>query len=116
MCRLRRTTWRNGKEQEETAYAITSVPRKLADAATLLRWWRGHWGIENRLHWVRDVTFDEDASQIRTGTGPQVMATIRNLTINLLRLENVTNIAAALRKNAYRIDHILRKLGIMKNE
>jgi hypothetical protein len=62
---------------------------------------RGHWGIENRLHWVRDVTFDEDRCQIRTGAAPQVMAALRNLVIGLFRLSGVRNIAAALRTHAW---------------
>ncbi|SDM36383.1 hypothetical protein [Actinomyces ruminicola] len=48
-------------------------------------WVRGHWAIENRLHWVRDVTYDEDNHQLRTGSGPQVMAALRNLAISLIR-------------------------------
>jgi len=65
----------------------------------LARWLRGHWSIE-ALHWVRDVSFDEDRSQIRTGNGPQIMAALRNLVITALRLAGVTNIAAALRHHA----------------
>ena len=60
----------------------------------------GHWGIENRVHWVRDVTMDEDRSQVRTGAAPQVMAALRNMTISLLRLAGEPNIAAALRRHA----------------
>jgi hypothetical protein len=52
-----------------------------APAATVATWIQGHWGIENALHWVRDVVFDEDRHQLRTGNGPQVMATLRNTTI-----------------------------------
>ncbi|HVM13175.1 MAG TPA: ISAs1 family transposase, partial [Egibacteraceae bacterium] len=59
-----------------------------------------HWGIENRLHWVRDVTFDEDRSTVRTGHAPHVMAALRNLAITTLRLAGATNIAAALRHHA----------------
>ncbi|WP_054813811.1 ISAs1 family transposase [Nocardia arizonensis] len=62
---------------------------------------RGHWAIENRTHWVRDATFDEDRSQIRTGDAPQVMATLPNTAISLLRLAGHTNIAAALRHHAH---------------
>ncbi len=58
-----------------------------------------------RLHWVRDVTFGEDLSQIRTGNGPQVMATLRNLAITLHRLTGVTNIAKALRHHARNAKH-----------
>lgn len=62
---------------------------------------RGHWRIENRLHWVRDVTLDEDTSQIRTGNGPRTMASLRNLAISMLRLNGATNIAQALRPHAW---------------
>jgi predicted transposase YbfD/YdcC len=58
---------------------------------------RGHWSIENRLHWIRDVVFAEDHSQIRTGTAPATMATLRNLAVSLHRLTGATNIAAACR-------------------
>ena len=59
-----------------------------------------HWAIENRLHWVRDVTYTEDHSQVRVGNGPQVMATLRNTAISVLRLDGHDNIAKALRHNA----------------
>lgn len=62
---------------------------------------RGHWGVENRLHWVRDVTFDEDRSQIRIASAPRVMATIRNLAISIHRLAGATNIAQATRQAAW---------------
>jgi predicted transposase YbfD/YdcC len=79
---------------------ITSLTGFAADPGLLARWIRGHWGIENRLHWVRDMTYDEDRSQVRTGHGPQVMAAFRNLAITTLRLSGATNIAAALRHHA----------------
>ena len=82
-----------------TVYAITSLTAHQADPVLLARWLRGHWSIE-ALHWVRDVSFDEDRSQIRTGNGPQIMAALRNLVITALRLAGVTNIAAALRHHA----------------
>jgi predicted transposase YbfD/YdcC len=82
-----------------TVYAITSLTVAQADPMLLARWLRGHWTIE-ALHWVRDVTFDEDRSQVRTGNGPQIMAALRNLVITALRLAGVTNIAAALRHHA----------------
>lgn len=68
--------------------------------AELAAWIRGHSAVENCLHWVRDVTFDEDPSQVRTGNGPRVMASMRNLAIGLLRLAGWTNIAAGLRHHA----------------
>ena len=93
----RRKAQASKKWQTETVHVITDLtydqtsPVELADAL------RGHWGIENRLHWVRDVTFDEDRSQIRTGHGPAVMATLRNLAISLHRAAGATNIAKACR-------------------
>jgi hypothetical protein len=66
----------------------------------LAAWIRGHWKIENCLHGVRDVTFGEDASTARTGTGPHVMAALRNLVISILRMAGHVSIAAALRHTA----------------
>ena len=63
---------------------------------------RGHWAIEDRLHWVRDMDFDEDRSQVRTASGPRVMASLRNLVITILRLAGAGSIAAALRYHARR--------------
>ncbi len=106
VCRVerRRTVHRRGQVRSmvEVTYAITSLPPDRADARTLLGHLRGHWGIENKTHWVRDVTFDEDRSQIRTGAAPQVMAATRNLVLALLRRAGHTNIAAALRTYAGR--------------
>jgi predicted transposase YbfD/YdcC len=82
-----------------TVYAITSLTAVQADPVLLARWLRGHWSIE-ALHWVRDVSFDEDRSQVRTSNGPQIMAALRNLVITALRLAGHTNIAAALRHHA----------------
>lgn len=95
-------------------YGITSVPRSLADAVTLLSWNRGHWSIENRSHYVRDVTFGEDASRIRKGHAPRTLATLRNALLTHLRAQGVTNIAAALRKHAYQATKLLTNLGIVK--
>lgn len=69
---------RNGtrKQKTETSYAITSLPAAKARPGQLATWIRGHWKIENQLHWVRDVTFGEDLSPARTGTGPHVMAAL----------------------------------------
>lgn len=105
---------RGGTVSREVAYAITSVPKEEADAATLLGWWRGHWGIENRSHYVRDVTMGEDASRVRTGSSPQVLAAFRNAAIGWLRLQGVDNIAEALRRNAAQAPRLLRALGILK--
>ncbi|WP_236145530.1 hypothetical protein [Verrucosispora sp. SN26_14.1] len=79
----------------ETVYAITDLRVHQAKPAQLASWIRNHWSIENKVHWVRDVTYDEDRSQIRIGTGPQVMAALRTAAIGALRTAGVTNIAAA---------------------
>ena len=71
-----------------------------AGPATLAAWVRGHWEIENRLHWVRDVTYQEDKSMVRTGNAPRVMASLRSLAISLLRIDRHSNIAAANRHHA----------------
>jgi predicted transposase YbfD/YdcC len=100
VAQLRRTVTRAGKKTVEVVYLITSADARTATPSLLAAWIQGHWGIENRLHWVRDVTFDEDRSQVRTGAAPQVMASLRNVVISLLRLAGWTNIAHALRHHA----------------
>lgn len=107
ICRLerRRVLLRQGqvvKTEQEVTYLITSAPPERADAAVLLRTNRGHWGIENRTHHVRDVTFDEDRHQLRSGAAPQAFAACTNLAIALLRRHCWQNIAGALRHYAGR--------------
>jgi predicted transposase YbfD/YdcC len=99
-----------GRWRTETVYAITDLPPHQARPDELATWTRSHWQIE-ALHWVRDVTFGEDLSQVHTGNAPQVMASLRNLAISLHRLAGATNIAAALRhhaRNATRPLHLLK--------
>jgi len=104
----------NGENKsEETNYYITSLSPEKANAPTLLNLTRGHWQIENSLHWVRDVTFDEDRSQIRTGKGPRVMATLRNLAISLFRLNGYKNIAKAIRTFSRKMDRPLQLVGLL---
>jgi predicted transposase YbfD/YdcC len=81
----------------ETVYCMTDLTQEQTSPAQLADAQRAHWGIENRVHWVRDVTDAEDLSQIRTGHGPAVMATLRNLAISSHRKAGATNIAAATR-------------------
>lgn len=102
------------KWRTETAYLITSLPAAQASPAQLNTWIRGHWGIENRLHWTRDVTYMEDHSQVRTGTGPRIMASLRNLAISLYRLANTTNIAKATRHTARDANRALKLAGITR--
>jgi predicted transposase YbfD/YdcC len=100
------------KWRTETVYAITDLRPHQARPDELATWLRGHWHIENKLHWVRDVTFAEDHSHVRTGSAPQVMAAFRNLVISLHRLAGATNIAAALRHHARNATRPLQLLGI----
>ena len=90
----------------------TGTPIRQANPADVLAFNRGHWGIENRAHHVRDVTFDEDRSQVRTGSSPQIMATMRNIAISLLRLAGWTNIKQATEKMSRRLDQVLNLLGV----
>jgi predicted transposase YbfD/YdcC len=94
-----------------TVYAVTSLPFEQASPARLADLIRGHWAIE-ALHHLRDVTFAEDASQVRTGSGPHVMATLRNLVIGVLCRAGPVNVAAALRRRARDPRPPLATLGI----
>jgi predicted transposase YbfD/YdcC len=93
-------------------YGITSLAIWQANPADVLTFNRGHGGIENREPHVRDVTFDEDRSQVRTGSSPQIMAAMRNIAIRLLRLAGWTNIKQATEKTSRRLDQVLTLLGV----
>lgn len=101
-----------GTWSRETCYAVTSLTITQASHAQLAAIIRGHWGIEDRLHWVRDMTFGEDHSQVRTAAGPRIMASLRNLVVTILRLAGAASIAAALRYHARRPSRPLQ--AIMK--
>jgi predicted transposase YbfD/YdcC len=94
-----------------TVYAITSLPFQLAHPARLADLLRGHWAIE-ALHHVRDTTFAEDASQVRTSAAPNAMAVLRNLVIGVLSRAGPVNVAAALRRHARDPRRPLASLGI----
>lgn len=102
----------SGKIRHEVVFGITSLAPELASPQRLLELNRGHWSIENSLHYVRDVTFAEDLSQIRTKTAPHVMASLRNLVISILRINNHANIAQALRHYAANPDLSLALIGL----
>ncbi len=90
----RRRSLTSSKWSTETVYAITSLTAAQASPTQLAAALRGHWAIEDRLHWVRDVTYGEDHSQVRTASGPRVMAALRNLAITILRLAGATDHSA----------------------
>jgi hypothetical protein len=93
-------------------FGITSAPPKRASPARLLELNRGHWSIENKLHWVRDVTFDEDRSQVRKHGAPRAMASLRNMAISVMRIAGATNIAAATRRCASHAKNALSLMGL----
>jgi predicted transposase YbfD/YdcC len=100
------------RTRKEIAYCITSLDAEQASPQQLAGYLRGHWQIENRLHWVRDVTYDEDRSRVRTGAAPRVMASLRNLAISALRIAGHNNIASALRWTARDPARSLTILGL----
>lgn len=108
----RRTSLRTGEVSCETVYGITSLAAARANAAVVLARVRNHWIIENGSHYVRDVTFAEDHSQVRTGSIPHVMAALRNAAIARLRADGQPNIARACRRLAAQPWQALALLGI----
>lgn len=103
---------RTGKHTQEHAYAVTSLAPAHATPAQLLTLWREHWHIENKVHYVRDVTYGEDAATVRTGSAPHALAALRNLALTLLRRDGATNIAAACRRYAAQPALALRAVGL----
>lgn len=103
---------KTGVVREAAVFGVTSLAPKRADAAHLLALVRGHWHIENQSHWVRDVTFAEERSQVRCGNLPQVMAALRNTVIGLMRRAGETNMAAACRRFAAQPTLALALIGV----
>jgi predicted transposase YbfD/YdcC len=112
VCLLERARRFKGKTTTETVCAITSLGPERASAAQLLAISRGHWQIENRLHWVRDMSLGEDACRVRTGEAPEVLAAIRNSVLWLLRSSGLNEIAATLRRHAAKP---LEAMGLVMN-
>jgi predicted transposase YbfD/YdcC len=111
---IRRRRPLSGKKwSTQTSYAVTSLTASQAAPAQAAGWIRGHWGIE-AIHHIRDVTYAEDASQIRTGNGPQVMATLRNLGIAILKPTGHGSVAAACRYHARDAARTLTILGLSR--
>jgi predicted transposase YbfD/YdcC len=106
-------TQKTGAERVEVVYGVTSLRPERVAPGRLLEFVRGHWHIENKSHWVRDVTFDEDRSQVRCGNIPHVMAALRNTAIGVLRWAGHTNLAAACRQLAAQPARALALMGIV---
>ncbi len=104
---------KSGIERTERGYAITSLSEEKATPRQLLKIWREHWHIENKLHYVRDVTFGEDLSQVRSGNVPQAMASLRNTAIGALRAIGFENIAAALRNCSAKPKIAFQAIGLI---
>ncbi|MGI8552441.1 MAG: ISAs1 family transposase [Dehalococcoidia bacterium] len=114
VCRVQRVVTTKAKTAQETRYAVTSLKAEGADPVRLLALHRGRWGIENQVQYVRDETMGEDRSQVRSGAAPQVLAALRNtVLLNLLRLAESANIAAALRRHASHPEEALALLEIV---
>lgn len=103
----RRVKLSTGEISEEVTYGITSLGWEEAGAEELERLWRGHWTIENRVHYVRDVTMGEDQNQMRSGNAPQVLAALRNGILSLMRMSGWTSIAEGLRHYAAAVSNAL---------
>ena len=97
--------------RSEVVYGVTSLSREKASPERLLALVRGHWEIENSLHYIRDVVFGEDKSTTRKGAAPRVMATLRNLVTNIFRLTKRTAIAEALRHFSWKPSRSIALLG-----
>jgi predicted transposase YbfD/YdcC len=114
---LRRTCERivlqTGVVTRAVTYGLTSLPPRAASAAQLEALWRGHWRIENQVHYVRDVTFGEDQGQAAVGSTPQALAALRNALLVLLRRAGWTNIADALRVYSASVRAALQLLGVL---
>lgn len=109
---VERTWWERGKRQAAVRYGITSLPANVADARRLLALVRGHWQIENGLHYVEDVTLGEDRSLIRKGNGPSNMAILRDTVVSLLHQAGWRTIAERLRCYSGDVHAALALLGI----
>ena len=101
VAQLTRTRTEKDQTTVEVVYLIAILPPDSDGPQSLLALNRGHWGIENSLHYVRDVTFAEDRSRIRTGHAPQLLAACRNLAITLIHRSGSSLIAASRRSFSY---------------
>jgi hypothetical protein len=109
--RCRRVRLKTGELSDEVSDGITRLRPDQADVITLEARWRAHWTIENRVHYVRDVTMGEDAGQVQAGNAPQALAALRNGLISLLRVKGWTNMADALRHDGSSVQRALEVVG-----
>lgn len=107
----RRVTLKTGEVTDETTYGITNLPRSAASADRLEQLWRGHWTIENRVHYVRDVSLGEDACRIHTGNAPHALTVFRNALLKLVRAAGWAYVPDALRHYGANLLRALRFVG-----
>jgi predicted transposase YbfD/YdcC len=108
LVKVERLGTRAGKPYEQIAYYISSLSLNAAQFAQGIR---GHWGIENRLHWIKDVVFEEDTSKIRLGNAPANLSMIRNLAIAILRYNGYSSITRAVRMIGHNLERIFLLIG-----
>jgi len=113
---ITRTWWERGEKKQAVRYGITSLPAPNVDAPRLLALVRGHWQIENGLHYVKDVTLGEDRSTIHKGNGPSIMAILRDTVVSLLHRAGWRTIAERLRYYSGNARDALALLGIPLTE
>jgi len=106
-----RTVIKTGKYSVEVSYGLTNLRADEAQAEQLEALWRGHWTIENRKHYVRDVTLGEDQGQAYCGSTPQALASLRNALIDLMRQHGWMNLADALRHYGASVPRVLALIG-----
>ena len=109
---IRRRWQSKGQWREEVRYGVSSLPATIGIPERLLKLKRGHWTIENGLHYVKDVTMGEDRSTVHADNGPKIMAALRNTAISLLRRAGFSTIAARLRYNCGHPDAVLHLLSL----
>lgn len=110
-----RTVLKTGKTTREVTYGLVSVPPEAAPATTIEDWWRGHWTIENRVHYVRDVTLGEDAGHAAAGNTAHVLATVRNALLGLFRHAGWRSIPDALAHYGASVRRALTLVGLKVN-
>jgi predicted transposase YbfD/YdcC len=109
---IRRRWQTKGQWHEDVHYGVTSLPTTVAIPERLLKLKRGHWTIENRLHYVKDVTMGEDRSTVHLDNGPKIMAALRNTTVSLLRRAGFSTIAARMRYHSGHPEAALQVLSL----
>jgi hypothetical protein len=102
-----------GHTSVEIEYGVLSLAPEQIALSTVLSRWRGHWSIEDKLHWSRDVLMGEDASRVRSGAAPQTLAALRNTVISLVKRLGHSSVSAARRHFALNLDESLSIVGIV---